>query len=79
MSGLTFQLCPPLFNQVEWTRRIQPNLDLLGKKGGCVAVLIETYPEFQNFPDVRVAAFDVEERKIIRQAIERCRKRKQTL
>lgn len=75
--GITFQICPPLFNQVEWTRRIQPVLDNLGKPGGCVAVLIETYPEYQNFPDVKIAAFDPEERKIIRQAIERLRKRRE--
>ena len=75
--GITFQICPPLFNPVEWTRRIQPSLDKLGVDGGCVAVLIETNPKFQNFPEVKVSAFDVEERKIIRQAIERCRKRKQ--
>ena len=75
--GLTFQICPPLFNPDEWTKQIQPVLDNLGKKGGCVTVLIETFPEYQNFPNVKIAAFDVEERKVIRQAIERCRKRKQ--
>jgi len=51
-------------------------LDHLGKPGGCITVIIETFPEFQNFPDVKIAAFDPEERKAIRQAIDRCRKRK---
>ena len=73
---ITHQICPPLFAPSEWAGQVQPLLDSLGVSGGAVVVVVEADPKFQNFPNVRLLALTVPERKSVRTAIERCRNRR---
>jgi|GEM_PF-2609153 hypothetical protein len=76
MPGKHFILRSSWFTPEAWDAHILPRIDSLdGREGGAVCVLIEVSPMAQNYPVLSVAAFDANERKIIRRAIARQREK----
>jgi len=78
MSELSFQIRHEWFTPAAWEQHILPLCQSMTDEGGCVAVLLQVDPKQRNFTIASAHAFDPAERKVLRQAIARCRARKAT-
>lgn len=58
------------------TAELQPHLDRLERNPGSIILLAIEVPEVCNFARVTVGWFDAEERKALRAALERARKKR---
>ena len=64
------------FTPQQW-RELQPCIDrLVSMPGGILLVAVTVEPTRQNYPTVAFGTFDAAERKALRTALERCRRRR---
>jgi hypothetical protein len=73
---LSFQIRHDWFTPEAWKQHILPLCRTMTNEGGAVCVMLQVDPLSRNFTLATAHAFDREERKVLRQAVERCRARK---
>lgn len=66
-----------LFTDAGFEKVILPQVDRMPGEGGCIAIVLDWRPDRRNFCDVAVSSFTGEERKTLRKALERARKRRE--
>ena len=73
-------LIPGWFTREQWRGQLAPYVDdLVSKPGGVLLLAVTIEPERQNYPDLAFAVFDATERKALRRALERCRRKRALL
>ena len=66
-----------LFTESGWNQVISPRIDRMPTEGGCLAIILDFAPDRRNYAEPSVATFTGQERKAIKTAILRARKRRE--